>query len=92
VEKELLGAVPEACAVEAAAMDKAHDGDELRADLEWQGVKAVVPASGNRCHKISPGARLLPGGPVSTREAELGCCRTNRLGPILGCQLGQCVH
>ena len=40
----VMGAVPEACPVDAVVADQAFDSDAIRADLEARGIEAVIPS------------------------------------------------
>ncbi|MDW8224223.1 MAG: IS5 family transposase, partial [Gemmatales bacterium] len=54
----VLDAVPDACAIEAAVMDKAYDSNEIRARLKEQKIKPVIPSNGNRKKPIRHDKRL----------------------------------
>ena len=55
---EVLAAVPDACSVEAAVMDKAYDSEEIRSNLRKQDIKPVIPARSNRVKRIRHDKKL----------------------------------
>jgi transposase len=52
VLNDVLAAVPEACPVEAAVMDKAYDSDEIRDDLRERAIQPVIPTRSHRVKQI----------------------------------------
>jgi transposase len=55
---DVLAAVPEACPVEAAVMDKAYDSDEIRGNLQEKDIKPVIPTKSNRVKQIPHDKKL----------------------------------
>jgi transposase len=58
VAKEVFKAVPEACPVKAAVLDKAYDSDDIRNTLKEEGIKAVIPSKRNRVAPIPHDKKL----------------------------------
>jgi transposase len=58
VVKEVFEAVPEACPIKAAVLDKAYDSDDIRDALQQEGIKAVIPSKSNRLEPIPHDKKL----------------------------------